>query len=275
MTTLAIFCGASQFPKHHGLTDNPAFAFSASRIRTLLQGAAEINNKNILYLVDSEKDVAQQVDDMAEFLERRKNISRAIFYYVGHGIFCGDNEYYLSLKITREKRELFSSLRVQSLAKVFEDFFPDGQILIILDCCFSGEAVASFMAPMDDLVVAKVSSAFPKGGTALLVAASKNEAAIVPTDASLTMFSEGFAHVLENGIPGAEYRLTLAQVGQAIRSYLQQKYGLRAVLPQVHSPRQQGVDVATVPAFSNAAISSRAVVTASATSRLTPHAYSV
>ncbi|MBC7908038.1 MAG: DUF4115 domain-containing protein [Rhodospirillaceae bacterium] len=253
MRTLAIFCGASLFPRHPALNSNVAFAASAMRARDLIQKTVDIIAEDVLYLVDSEADVLQQIEEITEFLEQRSEAERAIFYYVGHGIFGGDRDYYLTLRRTRERQELFTSIRVKSLAHVFENFFGGKQLIIVLDCCFSGEAAASFMSPITDVIKSKVYSAFPEAGTALLVAASKDEPALALLGADLTMFTEGLVQILETGVSWAGDRLSLAQLGRAIREYIKAKHGYRAVLPQVHSPRQIGVDVASLPIFANSA----------------------
>jgi hypothetical protein len=68
------------------------------------------------------------------------------------------------------------------------------------------------------------------------------------------MFCEGLMSVLLDGIDGADRYLSLEEVGERLSEVLQDRYPSDdVVLPEVHSPRQRGMNVAKIPLFPNAA----------------------
>jgi hypothetical protein len=90
-------------------------------------------------------------------------------------------------------------------------------------------------------------------GTALLCASSKRDVALSTGAGNCTQFTESLLEVLKTGVPGKGEQLTLREVGHAVRDVVRMRFGLDAVDPEVHSPRQQGIDVAALPFFSNPA----------------------
>ena len=255
---VAIILGASEFPKANALPASPAFAGSASAFTDYLKSehGLRLADDQVLDLFDHDGNVIDQNDQLTEYLLRNQNASDLVIYYVGHGGFLPDREYFLALRSTKQGAEGLTGLRIQALAHLVEEYFPGKRVFLILDCCFAGEAVAQFQSDeLGTIVENKTFDALPEAGTSLLVAASKDEPAIAPTGAAYTMFSDCFLEVLAEGIAGGRKALSLAEIGAVVQRRIRSKFGQRGVRPEVHSPRQGEGDIANIPLFPNPAYS--------------------
>jgi hypothetical protein len=250
--TVAIILGAKQFPKHQKL-DNVAFGRSAEAVLAYFQDGLKLRSEQILNLFDDPSTMIDMDERIANFLVQRTTVKNILVFYVGHGGFLKDREYYLAIHSTAKGREHTTGLRIKALAETFSLHIGEKNLFLILDCCFAGEAVKEFQsAEMGQLVESKTFDALPGTGTALLVAASKDEPAISPKDNPFTMFCESFLEVLTIGIPGRPAKLSLSEVTVQTQVLIKTRYGQKGVFPEVHSPRQRGVDVASIPIFPNA-----------------------
>ena len=176
-----------------------------------------------------------------------------IIYYVGHGGFIDQDEYFLALRNTREYYERTSSLVIKALADVVKLDFPKGNVYIVLDCCFAGAAVQSFQSGMLSRTLNDANKRiFPGIGTTILCASSRDRVALSQGSGNLTQFSECFTEVLEQGIQGAGPYLDLRLIYQAVRTRAE-KFGYRRIDPDLHSPRQTGTDAAEHKFIPNAA----------------------
>lgn len=255
---VAVILGASEFPYADALSASRAFAGSASAFTEYLKSehGLRLAGAQVLDLFDNDDNVIEQNDQLTEHLLRNQNASDLIIYYVGHGGFLPDREYFLALRSTKRGAEGITGLRIRALAHSLEENFPGKRVYLILDCCFAGEAVAQFQGgELATIVENETFDALPGAGTSLLVAASKDEPAIAPMGAAYTMFSDCFLEVLEQGIADGRKTLSLTEVGEVVQKLVRSKFGQRAVRPEVHSPRQGGGDVAKIPLFPNHAYS--------------------
>ena len=255
---VAVILGASEFPYADALPASPAFVGSASAFTEYLKSehGLGLTDAQVLDLFDNDDNIIEQNDRLTEHLVRNENASDLIIYYVGHGGFLPDREYFLALRSTKRGAEGVTGLRIRALAHSLEEHFPGKRVFLILDCCFAGEAVAQFQSgELATIVENETFDALPAIGTSLLVAASKDEPAIAPTGAAFTMFSDCFLEVLRKGIADGREKLSLTEVGEVVQKLVRSKFGQRGVRPEVHSPRQGGGDVAKIPLFPNPAYS--------------------
>ena len=259
-TVAAVILGASEFPYADALPASPAFAGSASAFIAYLKSerGLRLSDSQVLDLFDSDGNVIEQNDRLTEYLLRNQDATDLVVYYVGHGGFLPDREYFLALRSTKRGAESLTGLRIRALAHALEEHFPGKRVFLILDCCFAGEAVAEFQSDeIGTIVENKTFDALPETGTSLLVAASKDEPAISPTGAAYTMFSDCFLEVLAEGIAGSQKTLSLIEVGEVVQQRIRTKFGQRGVRPEIHSPRQGEGDVAKIPLFPNPAYTPR------------------
>lgn len=253
---VAVVAGASTFPAQPNLQDSAAFAASAAAFGHYLQSdeGLALAADRVLDLFDSEASVIAQNQALVEFLAGHDDATDILFYYVGHGGFLRDREYFLALRGTERGSEAFTSLRIRALAHTLEEYGHGRRKYLLLDCCFAGEAVREFQSgELSRIVETETFDALPERGTSLLVAASKDRPAIAPAGNARTMFSQCLLEVLAEGVDGKAEKLSLLDVGDATQRRIRAEFGLRAVRPEVHSPQQAQGDLARFPLFPNPA----------------------
>jgi hypothetical protein len=161
----------------------------------------------------------------------------------------GNLEYFLALRTTTETERYATGLRVSDLAQAVNRNAAKLRAIIILDCCYAGEAVRYFTGGDP---VADPSSKIPFGLT-LFTASSSRQEAVVPAAEKRTMFSGCVLDVLHSGIPERGPLLSIKDVADAARLLINQRYPDNGVRPEIHSPRQRYGDVADYGLFPNVA----------------------
>lgn len=253
--TIGALLGSAEFPHYPNLTGGQAFAASVTGFQSCL--ATQFGSKwcetNILDLFNSQEDSSRQLRRLGQFLEEHLEATRLIAYYVGHGTFLRNRNYYLTLQVTEKGNEHITSLDITDLAITIDNHFPGKNVFLILDCCFAGEAMAAFQGTGDlnRLIEKQTFDVFPAGGTSLLCASSKDEPAISDGINGRTMFSGALIDVLQTGVTGKDETLSLRDIQEAVEKVVKTRHGMNAVRPEVHSPRQQGADIAKHPLFKN------------------------
>jgi len=245
---IAIVLGAARFPRSPVLnSDQLARAFGASK-RDVSRILGTFSD-DLLDRFDSALSPSDLCEEIGDFLNEHEGTD-LIVYYVGHGSFLEDQSYFLALRQTATDREDATGLRFSALAATLRRGFRRGRIFLLLDCCFAGSAVAAFQTPLQNLIEQQAAV-----GVALLSAASKDRAAVVPPGALRTMFSDCLCDVLSTGIVGAATRLSLKEVRDAVFRRIGEKYRDQTkAWPEVHSPIQHsGYDIALLPLFPNVA----------------------
>ncbi|MGM4877396.1 caspase family protein [Bradyrhizobium sp. 956_D2_N1_5] len=249
---VAIVLGATEFPGYGTQLNNLAFGRSSAAFLGYLQDVLGLRAEQILNLFDDPASVIDLDERISSFLARNTDSRNVIIFYVGHGGFLSDREYYLAVRSTRKSREHTTGMRIRAIAETLGQFAGDKNLMLILDCCFAGEAVKEFQSnDLATVVENKTFDALPETGTALLVAASKDEPAISPASKPYTMFSESFIKVLTEGVRSKQERLSLRDVAVRTQALIKSQYGLIAVRPEVHAPRQRGINVADLEIFPN------------------------
>jgi Caspase domain len=265
--TLAIVCGAKEWPNLDNLEAAEAFAKSANLIRRYLvqKKGLGISAERILWLF-GKPSAAMQYELITTFLERQFEALDAprgkgvliLFFYVGHGAFFGTSRTYcLLVKDTRKPLEADTSLRVASLARLFRSQAAESRRILFLDCCFAAEAARLFQGELDQAVSAKarevVEQAPTDRGVALLCASSARNPASLESPTSYTFFGRQLIEVLTKGDSGISGPLTLRQLCELVRRGLRSAAGDDAPNPEVHVPDQAGGDLAAFPLFPNPA----------------------
>src|SRR6266542_2192286 len=114
---------------------------------------------------------------------------RMFLFTVGHGYFDSHQDYLLACKQARAKNRLSTSIPARALASTLRTRCRGKRLFVILDCCFAGNALPEFMAPVEEVAQKLASEELPAAGTALFLAASKDQAAIAIDRDGYTMFS--------------------------------------------------------------------------------------
>ena len=276
-TTLVVLLGASEWPFSPEFQRSEAFDNSARGIieYCLLPSAFGLPRDNLLNLFDSDKsadDIDIEIEQfLAERISRMKEIGPAardlLVYFVGHGGFAGDNEYYLAIRRTRASNPAASSILVTALARTLKENARFLRRIVILDCCFAASAFRAFQsAPtqaairqtLDAFEVPGVGVGFPVRGTSLLCSSRHNKPSLLLPDGSATMFSKALLEALCTGSPYLLSPLSLYDVARLAEDFLHTLSTRDAPRPEVHSPDQSEGDIARLPFFPNPASPSNA-----------------
>jgi len=188
----------------------------------------------------SAADLADQVADLAE-----STTGVLLLYYVGHGALSPRGELCLTVTSTRPSRPKFSGLAWENVAEILRAC-PARARLVILDCCFAGQAIEALSGDGDPGLadIAHVE------GVYTLTATTRNRTAHVPPpdqqDTACTSFTGELRDLMQSGIPGKPSWLTLGDIYPVLRQRLRAK-----ALPV---PNQRGTDTAyQFPFTANAA----------------------
>ena len=128
-----------------------------------------------------------------------------LIYYAGHGLIDHDSRLYLSVKTSFSDPRLlgYSSIDYNVLRTHLRNSNARVKILL-LDCCFSGRAVATLAAEQKS-----VGAMTDVQGAYVLTSTTATEAAGAVGDAGYTAFTGDLLHLLINGLAGGPEFLTL------------------------------------------------------------------
>ncbi|AKT38242.1 caspase family protein [Chondromyces crocatus] len=273
-TTVVVITGASEWPEHSNFTAHKSFKNSAASFSEYLLNESNFGlpKDNLLDCFDTlftpsefDKQISSFIAERREALKNRGlSLSDLIFYYVGHGDFCGSlQDYYLALRTTRKDSESVTGLKIRDLAEALNRDAKFIRRYIILDSCFSAVAMSSFQTTAATLADRSLEQAFPAPvnsksngpvkGTALFCSSSSREASLAPPSEHYTVFSSALLEVLRNGHAAGPVLLSLGEVATLVEEkILSRPTGYPR--PELHSPDQRQGDIGLIPLFPNAAL---------------------
>lgn len=160
-------------------------------------------------------DLANQLTDLSE-----ETSGALLVYYVGHGTLSARGELCLTVTTTRRSRPAITGVPWDVVAQALRDS-PARVKIVILDCCFAGQAISEALAGHPDMAIADVTHV---QGVYTLTATTRNRTAHVPPpnqqDAAPTSFTGTFIEVITSGIDGAPAALTLDMIYPRLRALL-------------------------------------------------------
>jgi hypothetical protein len=258
-TTLFVILGASEFPLAE-LTPSPAFLNSANALGEYLldSDGFGLPTENLLSLFDTTEAPSDLLGKIGDFLARsadRPEERRArdlVVYYVGHGGFSDDNEYFLAIRATRKDGKWFTSIQIKALAQTLKEHGRHLRKYLILDCCFSAAAYTAFQSGPLPAALQKTKGEFegleaPGRGTALLCASGPRDPAKAPPGEKFTMFSGALVELLKG--PQDQPKLSLLNLRDFSYGIIKERWRDEAVRPELHSPEQVDGDIARLPLF--------------------------
>jgi len=159
-----------------------------------------------------------------------------LVYFAGHGR-TGDrsNELFLCLPASNPDELSFTALAYEQLHDAVAASRAVKKV-VILDCCFSGRALAD-LAGDEETIVGQVGIE----GTYILTATRGNAVAMAPPGARYTAFTGALLELLHTGIPGGPELLTPAVIFPTLKHTLTSR--------RLPAPRQLGSDTITHLAF--------------------------
>ncbi|MGO9485181.1 MAG: caspase family protein [Rhodomicrobium sp.] len=250
-----VLLGASEFPYMQNL-DNAAFKRSAQLFKSLFDPKnLTFKNTAVLDLFDAEMAPHELTQSIMDFIDKHSlTMKDIVFYYCGHGDYLPGQIFYLTLRTTKNAQKATTGLKPFDLRQDLDTRFADKRVYLIFDCCYASAASGIFMSgEADHGVRERIAEGFPAYGTALFAAAPRDMAALAPEGEEFTMFTGALADVIRDGAPGQEERLSLQDLKGAVRHRIFQRFGVTAVNPELHVPRQKAGDISTLPLFLNKA----------------------
>jgi WD40 repeat protein len=222
----------------------------------------------VLNLFDDRASAGDQLIALRDWLDQvsseQKSVGLALadvmVYYIGHG--QTDDAGHLSLLVRRSRRGLESetSIRTPDLARVLRVSAPHQRRSIILDCCFSEAAAASFLgmsSSLDQAVAAVAAKDLrekePKRGTLLLCSSPLSEVSICPVGSPRTLFTGAVIDVLRNGVSTNDGAISFASLRDAAYDRMIDIFGASAPRPVLHQMSAPQGDLTRIGAFPNSA----------------------
>lgn len=153
-----------------------------------------------------------------------------LIYFAGHGKLGRYGELYLCLAETDPDMLPATAFRYEDLQEAVAGTRATKRV-VILDCCFSGRALARpDLAGDEDTILGNLDVE----GTYILTAAPRNRVAMAPESERHTAFTGTLLNILRNGIPGGPQFLTFPRIFPHLKSSL--------IARQLPQPRQVGSD---------------------------------
>ncbi|GAA0799800.1 caspase family protein [Spirilliplanes yamanashiensis] len=138
-----------------------------------------------------------------------------VVYFAGHGLLDESGELYLALPDGSRDR-LPSAVRFAELRReVVRTAARCRAKLVVLDCCYSGRAMAGFMG-----ATGRLADQAAVEGAYLMTATAETVAALAPVGARHTAFTGALIETLRDGVPGAPAVLDTETVFEAVESRL-------------------------------------------------------
>ncbi|MFI2031105.1 caspase, EACC1-associated type [Streptomyces buecherae] len=138
-----------------------------------------------------------------------------LIYYAGHGVLHGNSELHLTHRATH-RHYSETAVRYATLRGILlEHRATIGRRVVILDCCYSGNAVEGLSShEVDDLVAIE--------GSYVMTATPRNALAMAPSGEPYTAFTGELLNVIRQGVPdrAEQQHLSLDDVYAAIRRSL-------------------------------------------------------
>ncbi|GAB4060606.1 caspase, EACC1-associated type [Catellatospora paridis] len=134
-----------------------------------------------------------------------------LVYFAGHGLKGVRNELYLTFGETEPHELPITALAYDALREILTDGPAENKV-VILDCCFSGQAVAS-MSGSSSTILGQLGIE----GTYTLTSAPANDVSLAPEGARHTAFTGELLALLRSGVPGAQQYLTYGTVYRRLR----------------------------------------------------------
>ncbi|WP_166027930.1 caspase, EACC1-associated type [Streptomyces chilikensis] len=152
--------------------------------------------------------------DRAAPAEGRPGRGAVLFCFIGHGLRGPGGRPYLATAATRSLTDTAHAVPYAEVERYLSDGAADP--VVILDCCFAGNAREPGRPPSADLF-----GGSRPDGSYLLAATQRNTLAYAPPDAEFTLFTGHLLRLLREGDPGGAKWLTLAGAYRLLDQRLQ------------------------------------------------------
>ncbi|AWZ04041.1 MULTISPECIES: caspase family protein [unclassified Streptomyces] len=151
----------------------------------------------------------QVLDAVREAAQRATDT--LLVYYAGHGLSDPDSDELLLTLPSSDPERSYSSLRYEELRREIRQASGKLNKVVILDCCYSGLAMAGAMGGSTTESVA-LAEQTRIAGSYLLTASAATREALWLDDEPYTAFTGELIHLLEHGLPGGGQVIEVGRV---------------------------------------------------------------
>ncbi|MFJ8086232.1 caspase family protein [Streptomyces sp. NPDC096205] len=213
----AVVVGTGRYPGDR-LRDLSAAVPSAEALAETLRTHCGMSDRvRVLTNPASPSDVLEalaEAADRAAPTEERPESGIVVFCFVGHGLRGPGGRLYLATAATKSLTDTAHSVPYAEIERYLSDAAADP--VLILDCCFAGNAREPDRAPAPD----PFGASRPQGSY-LLGSAQRNTLAYAPEGAEYTLFTGHLLKLLRDGDAGAARLMTLGGVYRLLDQRLQ------------------------------------------------------
>jgi len=191
-----------------------------------------LTNRDIVGVPPSSVTVIRDPNDKAALSVRllpaiRQARDLLFIYYVGHGLIGRQTKrLFLGTAQTTEQDADFDGYDFDEL-RLAMDASPAIKRILILDCCFSGNALEGTMGGTDGVIDASIAIR----STYAIASAPPNRLSIAEPGEKYTAFTGELVDLLENGTRGPEQFLSIDAIYEALRRRI-------ALKPHLPEPRR-------------------------------------
>ncbi|PPK71298.1 AAA domain-containing protein [Actinokineospora auranticolor] len=206
----AVLIGASEY-RSTELASIPAVAGNVTAMRKALSapGAGLFAPEHCLVVGDGAHPATMAGFGTALSRAATEAADVLLVYYSGHGLLDDDGSLHLALSETEQANVGYTGIAISRIKQDLGQARARARVLI-LDCCFSGRAIAAMSAP-DALVAGQLDVT----GTYTLTSSSATEPSFAPPDAGLTAFTDALLRAFASPTP-----LTLDGIHEHVREHL-------------------------------------------------------
>ena len=257
-----VILGASIYDNHE-LLGNIRFANSAREFKKVCGDARFISEATpkVLNLFEKSISPSDVTKRIADFL--RTEFEYILIYYCGHGDIPRKKGGGYRVFLRGSKKELRSTLlNVSDLIGDLTKLFINRKVFVVLDACYSGEAIEEVSEFMDAgsigaMAEARLFEDLPQTGIAILAATYGTDVALAKNEDKLTLFTGALVDCVKNGIEDLSDRKTLSwlDIKDQIAKATYDRLGADAPIPRISTRDERHGDITRMPFFINRAYS--------------------
>jgi WD40 repeat protein len=213
-----LLIGTGRHVEGSGLPDVPAIDDTLADLRTALMTRCGLAEESVRVLADPT--TAQAMGEaLAEAADQAEGL--LLVYYVGHGLVSSDGGLYLAACQTqgaradrRVSRVEVTGLPYSTVRSLVLDSSAAARV-VVLDCCFSGKALAGLAHPGDEVAnLAQVAGGY------VLTSAGGEQVAFAPVGERHTAFTGALLQLLNDGDPDGPRWLSLQHAYRCLAARL-------------------------------------------------------
>jgi len=209
--TQIVLIGTSETNDDSGLEPLPGVANNVRDLAVIFRDSSIIGLPSVTSILNppNQDELATNLATIAS-----KATDTLVVYYAGHGMKASfERGLYLAIKATTKQLCHLNGFSFDKLRTAMANS-PALKKVLILDCCFSGEAVGDEMGDDVALLASNIDNI---KGTYTIASSPANKLSIAPIGATYTAFTGELITLLKEGTGGTNAVLTLEEIYEHLR----------------------------------------------------------